>query len=97
MELLKLDKDPLGPLADILGMSIYNLFTPLVIFIIRYNYLRYSKNGEYRVGNLYYLPAKPYKFIGKLLSIPLLGVTGLLFMITGLGAMMLICRVPALT
>jgi hypothetical protein len=74
LELLKLDKDPLGPLADILGMSTYNLFTPLVIFIARYNYLRYNKNGEYQVGRLYYLSEKPFKFIGKIISIPLLGM-----------------------
>ncbi len=80
IELLKLDKDPLGSLSDILGMSIYNLFTPLVIFIIRYNYLRYSKNGEYMVGRLYYLPEKPYKLIGRLISIPLLGLIVLMCM-----------------
>jgi cbb3-type cytochrome oxidase subunit 3 len=80
IQLLKLDKDPLGSLSDILGMSIYNLFTPLVIFIIRYNYLRYSKNGEYIVGRLYYLPEKPYKLIGKLISIPLLGLILLICM-----------------
>jgi hypothetical protein len=82
MELLRLDKDPLGGLADILGMSIYNLFTPLLIFIARYYYLRYSKNGEYIVDKLYYLPEKPYKFIGKLISIPLLGVILFLFIVT---------------
>jgi hypothetical protein len=72
VELLKLDKDPLGGLADILNISIYNLFTPLLIFIARYYYLRYSKNGEYQVGRMYYLPEKPYKIIGQLISIPLL-------------------------
>jgi len=72
IELLKLNKDPLGGLADILGMSIYNLFTPLIIFIARYYYLRYSKNGEYKVSKMYYLPEKPYKIIGQLISVPLL-------------------------
>src|SRR3569833_2752456 len=52
IELLHLDKDPLGSLADILGMSTYNLFTPLLIFIARYYYLRYSKNGEYKTGRM---------------------------------------------
>ena len=80
IQLLKLDKDALGSLSDILGMSIYNLFTPLVIFIIRYYYLRYSKNGEYIVDRVYYLPEKPYKLIGKLISIPLLGLVLLLCM-----------------
>ncbi|HTD41561.1 MAG TPA: SoxR reducing system RseC family protein [Mucilaginibacter sp.] len=72
IELLKLDKDPLGGLADVLGMSIYNLFTPLLIFIARYYYLRHSKNGEYQVGRMYYLPERPYKMIGQLISVPLL-------------------------
>jgi hypothetical protein len=85
MELLKLDKDPLGGFADILGISIYNLFTPLLIFIARYYYLRYGKNGEYVVGKLYYLPEKPYKLISKLISIPLLGVILFLFIVTWFG------------
>ena len=72
IELLNLGKDPLGGLADALGISIYNLFTPLIIFIARYYYLRYSKNGEYKVGKMYYLPEKPYKIIGQLISVPLL-------------------------
>lgn len=71
IELLKLDKDPLGSLADILGMSTYNLFTPLVIFIARYYYLRYSRNGEYKVDKLFYLPEKPFKMIGQAISVPL--------------------------
>jgi len=70
IELLHLDKDPLGSLADILGMSTYNLFTPLLIFIARYYYLRYSKNGEYKTGRMFYFPEKPYRAIGQLISIP---------------------------
>jgi uncharacterized membrane protein YidH (DUF202 family) len=72
IELLKLNKDPLSGLADVLGMSIYNLFTPLIIFIARYYYLRHSKNGKYQVGRMYYLSEKPFKMIGQLISIPLL-------------------------
>ncbi|MDB5154185.1 MAG: hypothetical protein JWR54_2936 [Mucilaginibacter sp.] len=72
VELLQLDKDPLGSFADLLGMSTYNLFTPLLTFIARYYYLRYSKNGEYKVDKVSYLPEKPYKLIGQLISIPLL-------------------------
>ena len=71
-EVLQLDKGPLGSFADILGMSTYNLFTPLVIFIARYYYLRYSKNGEYKTGKLFYLPERPYKVLGKAISVPLL-------------------------
>ena len=75
IELFKLDKDPLGSFADILAMSTYNLFTPLVIFIARYYYFRYSKNGEYKVGKLFYLPEKPYRLFGQLVSVPLLIIT----------------------
>jgi len=70
IELLHLDKDPLGSLADILGMSTYNLFTPLLIFTARYYYLRYSKNGEYKTGGIFYLPEKPYRAIGQAISVP---------------------------
>jgi hypothetical protein len=71
IELLKLDKDPLASLADILKMSTYNLFTPLLIFIARYYYLRYGRNGEYKVDKLFYLPEKPFRLIGQVISIPL--------------------------
>lgn len=71
IELLKLDKDPLGSFADILGMSTYNLFTPLLIFIARYYYLRYSSKGEYKVGKIFYLPERPYRLMGRLISVPL--------------------------
>jgi len=72
IELLKLDKDPLGSFADIMGMSTYNLFTPLLIFIARYYYLRRSKNGEFKVDKIVYLPERPYKIIGQAVSVPLL-------------------------
>ena len=81
IELLQLDKDPWGSFADLLGMSIYNLFTPLVIFIVRYYYLRYATNGEYKVDKLFYLPEKPYKLIGQFISVPLLLI--ILFSVTG--------------
>jgi hypothetical protein len=72
VELLQLDKDPFGSFADMLGMSTYDLFTPLLIFIARYYYLRYSKNGEYKIDKLFFLPEKPYKMIGQFISVPLL-------------------------
>jgi hypothetical protein len=67
-----LNTDGLGSLNDMATLCTYNLFTPLVIFIARYYYLRYSKNGQYKVDKLFYLPAKPYKLIGQLISVPLL-------------------------
>lgn len=62
-------------------MCTYNFFTPLVIFIARFYYLRYSKNGEYKVDKLVYLPERPYKFIGQLISVPILIIV--LFAFTG--------------
>jgi len=79
IELLKLNKDPFGSFADIMGMSTYNLFTPLLIFIARYYYLRYSKNGEYKMDKMVYLPERPYKIIGQAVSVPLLIIVLLAF------------------
>lgn len=62
-------------------MCTYNLFTPLLIFTGRYYYLRYRKNGEYRVDKLFFLPAKPYKLVGQLISVPILLIV--LFAFTG--------------
>jgi hypothetical protein len=74
-------KDGFGSLNDMAIMCTYNLFTPLVIFIARFYYLRYSKNGEFKVDRLFYLPVKPYKLIGQLISVPLLLI--ILFAFTG--------------
>jgi hypothetical protein len=74
-------KDGFGSLNDMATMCTYNLFTSLVIFIARFYYLRYRKNGEFKVDKLFYLPAKPYKLIGQVISIPLLLI--ILFAFTG--------------
>jgi hypothetical protein len=81
ISVFKLNSDGLGSLNDMAAMCTYNLFTPLLIFIGRYYYLRYSKNGEYKVDKLFYLPAKPYKLIGQLISVPILFIV--LFAFTG--------------
>jgi len=81
ISVFKLNSDGLGSFNDMAAMCTYNLFTPLAIFIARYYYLRYSKNGEYKVDKLFYLPAKPYKLIGQLISVPLLLI--ILFAFTG--------------
>jgi hypothetical protein len=58
--------------TDILVIAVYNLFTPLVIFVIRYYYLKYRKNNEYKVDKLFYLPYKPFKVVGVSLSVVML-------------------------
>lgn len=71
----------IGEFTDVLATTIYNLFTPLVIFVVRYYYLRYSKNGEYKVGKLFYMPYKPYKIIGRLVSVIILTMLLVIFII----------------
>jgi hypothetical protein len=61
---------------DVLGsifyqVLIYNMLTPLIIFIIRYQYLAHRNKDTYIIDKLYYLPQKPFKRIGILLSVPL--------------------------
>lgn len=54
---------------------IYNLFMPLVIFIARFNYLAYKSKAEYQVKPLRFLPNKPYKAIGMVLTAAVLLVS----------------------
>jgi hypothetical protein len=51
---------------------IYNLFMPLLIFIIRFYYLLYKNRDEYQVTRLYFLPNKPFNVIGKVLTVVLI-------------------------
>lgn len=67
--------------TDILAIAVYNLFTPLVIFVIRYYYLKYRKNNEYKVDKLFYLRYKPFKIIGVSVSIVMLAGILLSFVI----------------
>lgn len=46
----------------------YNLFTPLVIFATRFYYLLYKRNDEYVIKPTRFLPSKPYRIIGQLLT-----------------------------
>jgi len=57
-----------------LDFTVYNFFVPLVIFILRFNYLLYRNKNEYNIKALRYLPNKPYRFIGKWLSIIIMGL-----------------------
>jgi len=54
------------------AISQYNLFTPLIIFLLRYYYLLYTKKDEYKIGKLHYLPYKPFGIMAKYISIMLL-------------------------
>lgn len=47
---------------------VYNLFLPLVIFLIRFYYLLYKSRDEYEIKPIKFLPNKPYRAIGKLLT-----------------------------
>ncbi len=46
-----------------------NIFTPLLIFIIRFNYLKYAKSDRFLFSEPKFLPNKPYRSIGIGLSI----------------------------
>jgi len=52
-----------------------NLFTPLVIFIIRFYYLKYFKKESYLVSKPRFLPHTPFKQIGVVLSLSCLVLT----------------------
>jgi len=49
-------------------------FVPLLIFKFRYYYLMNRKDDVYTLDNLYYLPKWPYRPIGIVLSIFLIGI-----------------------
>lgn len=54
----------------------FNVFMPLVIFIGRYSYLTVANKEIYNIGELKFLPNRPFKTIGIILSI-----IGLLFLV----------------
>lgn len=56
-------------------LGYYNLFTPLIIFIIRYQYLIHRNEDIYIIKPLYYLPEKPYRILGIICSFPLIGIS----------------------
>ena len=51
--------------AFLLTLTIYNLFIPLIIFIVRFYYLLYRRRNEFTVKPVRYLPNKPFRAIGK--------------------------------
>lgn len=52
-----------------------NLFTPLVIFIGRFYYLKYFKKESYLISKPYFLPHVPFKPVGVVLSLVCLVLT----------------------
>lgn len=55
-------------LSNDIQFTIINFFAPLLIFIIRFNYLLYKNNGEYELKEIKLLPNRPFNIIGKVLS-----------------------------
>lgn len=45
-----------------------NIFTPLVIFIVRYNYLRYIKKESYIIDHPWFLNHNPFRTVGIAIS-----------------------------
>jgi len=68
-----LKSPPLNKLIDSftnnLEYTVYNFFVPLVIFIGRFYFLLYRNKNEYDIKPVHYLPYKPYRLLGKWVSI----------------------------
>jgi hypothetical protein len=64
-----------GFVGDNLDFMVYNLFTPLVIFIARFYYLVYKSREEYDIKPIKLLPNKLYRPAGELLTIALIVIT----------------------
>ncbi|RYU89392.1 hypothetical protein EWM62_13770 [Mucilaginibacter terrigena] len=62
--------------SDNLTFTVYNLFMPLVILIVRFYYLLYKNKEEYEIKPLRFLSYKPYRILGIILSVGLF--TGLI-------------------
>ncbi|MBC8053594.1 MAG: hypothetical protein H7Y13_11075 [Sphingobacteriaceae bacterium] len=65
-----------GPYGET-DFNLYHLFTPLLIFVLRFYYLIYSRRDRFRVPKLTYLPYFPFRVVSKwgsflCLTIPLL-------------------------
>lgn len=60
---------------------IYNLFAPLLIFTLRFYYLLLRNKNEFDIKPMRYLPNKPYRFLGKWISllIVLIAIANLIF------------------
>jgi len=65
--------DPFWGLGNI-DLLIYNTFTPLLIFIFRFQYLISYKKETYLMPKLHYMPYYPFRLIGKWVSIICIGL-----------------------
>ena len=67
-------------IGDDLGFMVYNLFAPLVIFIVRFYYLIYKSQDEYEIKPIKLLPNKFYRPVGELLTCALIVITVALYL-----------------
>lgn len=58
----------LPKLSNDLQFTTINFFAPLLIFILRFNYLLYKNKGDYEFTEVKLLPERPYNIIGKVLT-----------------------------
>ncbi|QHS54976.1 hypothetical protein GWR56_05260 [Mucilaginibacter sp. 14171R-50] len=65
-------EDVVDLFSDKFAFMIYNLFTPLIIFIGRFYYLLFKSKNEYTVSAVRFLPNKPYRLLGKILTVVLI-------------------------
>jgi hypothetical protein len=61
-------------LTNNLEYTVYNFFVPLVIFIGRFYFLLYRNKNEFDIKPVHYLSYKPYRQIGKWVSIVIMVV-----------------------
>ncbi|WP_295793554.1 hypothetical protein [Mucilaginibacter sp.] len=61
-------------LTNNLEYTVYNFFVPLVIFIGRFYFLLYRNKNEFDIKQVHYLPYKPYRQIGKWVSIVIMAI-----------------------
>lgn len=64
----------IGALTNNLEYTVYNFFTPLLIFIGRFYFLLYRNKNEFYIRPVHYLPCKPYQFLGKWLTIIIIAI-----------------------
>jgi hypothetical protein len=64
----------IGALTNNLEYTVFNFFTPLLIFIDRFYFLLYRNKNEFYIRPVHYLPCKPYQFLGQWLSITIIAI-----------------------
>ncbi|MCR8557860.1 hypothetical protein KXD93_09420 [Mucilaginibacter sp. BJC16-A38] len=61
----------------------YNLFAPLLIFTGRFYFLLLRNKNEFDIKPVHFLPNKPYRFLGKWISVIIIAATIALFAFKG--------------